>query len=70
MTVGDLRAFLSALSLDPVRETIAETILAELRGRLEYLGRPGSITSRSTSSKTLSGGEAQRIELANALGGA
>jgi excinuclease ABC subunit A len=70
MTVGDLRSFVNALSLGPTREQIAATILAELHGRLEYLGETGlDYLTLDRASKTLSGGEAQRIELANALGG-
>src|SRR5258706_2655013 len=70
MTVGKMRAFLASLELDPLREEIAATILAELRGRLEYLGETGlDYLTLDRPSKTLSGGEAKRIELANALGG-
>ncbi|HYQ96372.1 MAG TPA: excinuclease ABC subunit UvrA, partial [Candidatus Eisenbacteria bacterium] len=70
MTVGELRSFLETLRLDPTSEQVAATILAELRGRLEYLGETGlDYLTLDRPSKTLSGGEAQRIELANALGG-
>ena len=70
MTVRELREFVLGLRLDPMRETIAATILPELRGRLEYLSETGlDYLTLDRASKTLSGGEAQRIELANALGG-
>jgi len=70
MTVRALREFLEALPLDPIRQTIASPILAELKGRLEYLIETGlDYLTFDRASKTLSGGEAQRIELANALGG-
>ncbi|HSQ60604.1 MAG TPA: excinuclease ABC subunit UvrA, partial [Acidobacteriota bacterium] len=70
MTVGELREFVARLDLDPVRTQVAAPIVAELEGRLEYLSETGlDYLTLDRPSKTLSGGEAQRIELANALGG-
>ena len=69
-TVGELRAFFAGLRLDPVREAVAASIRTEVEGRLEYLGEVGlDYLTLDRASKTLSGGESQRIELANALGG-
>ncbi len=61
--------FLDQLDLSETQRTIAGTALAEVRSRLRFLLRVdlGYLTlDRLT--RTLSGGEAQRIELANALG--
>jgi excinuclease ABC subunit A len=70
LTVRDLREAVRGLDLTPIEEQIAAPILAEIRGRLAYLGEVGlDYLTLDRASKTLSGGEAQRIELANALGG-
>ena len=69
-TVGDLRGFFGGLRLDPIRETVAASIRSEIDGRLDYLSEVGlDYLTLDRASKTLSGGESQRIELANALGG-
>ena len=69
LPVGQAAEFLERLELDETGRQIAGTALAEVRSRLRFLLRVdlGYLTlDRLT--RTLSGGEAQRIELANALG--
>ena len=69
LPVRDTYEFLLALEFAPERREIAAPVLEELESRLRFLLRVdlGYLTlDRMT--RTLSGGEAQRIELANALG--
>ena len=69
MTVKDARPFLDGLKLTPAEATIAEKILEEIQQRLRFLDEVGLdylTLDRLTSS--LSGGEAQRIQLATSLG--
>ena len=69
LTVAEAAAFLAGLSFGAGEREIAGPVLKELESRLRFLLRVdlGYLTlDRLT--RTLSGGEAQRIELANALG--
>jgi excinuclease ABC subunit A len=70
LTSSELRAWVDAVDLTPHERAVAEIVLAELRQRLGVLGDVGlGYLSLERQTRTLSGGEAQRISLANALGG-
>jgi excinuclease ABC subunit A len=69
LPVREVRARIAELSFTAAEREIAGPVLAEIESRLDFLLRVdlGYLTlDRLT--RTLSGGEAQRIELANALG--
>ncbi len=69
MTVAEAARWLAGLEFTETGREIAGPVLAEVGSRLRFLERVdvGYLTlDRAT--RTLSGGEAQRIELANALG--
>ncbi len=68
MPVAEALTFFDALPLSGRQRTIAATPLGEVRSRLRFLVRVdlGYLTL-DRPMRTLSGGEAQRIELANAL---
>jgi excinuclease ABC subunit A len=71
LALEDLAPWLAGLELTPMEEQIAETILRELRARVGFLVDVGlGYLSLSRQMRTLSGGEAQRINLANSLGSA
>ncbi len=67
--VGKLELFFRDLRLEEYEEKVAGRILSEIRNRLDYLVRVGlPYLSLNRLSSTLSGGESQRINLANSLG--
>jgi excinuclease ABC subunit A len=71
LTVRDAQDFFAALELTPKETAIAEKILKEIRKRLAFLADVGlDYLSLDRLSSTLSGGEAQRINLATSLGSA
>ena len=67
--MDELLPWIDGLELSGMEEDIAETILREIRDRLGFLVDVGlGYLTLSRQTRTLSGGEAQRINLANALG--
>lgn len=69
MTIGGARDFFETLQLTEFEKEVAEQILYEIRKRLKYLDEVGlSYLTLNRLAKTLSGGESQRISLANSLG--
>ncbi len=69
MTVKDARPFFESLVLTPAEATIVEKVLEEIQQRLSFLDAVGlDYLSLDRLTSTLSGGEAQRIQLATSLG--
>ncbi|HRQ77895.1 MAG TPA: excinuclease ABC subunit UvrA [Gemmatimonadaceae bacterium] len=69
MPVGLLRAWVDTLQLSEQETAIAAHILREARDRIAFLCDVGlTYLSLDRATRTLSGGEAQRIGLANSLG--
>jgi excinuclease ABC subunit A len=69
MTVEDAAKFFAGVQLSPEEAEIAERLLEEIRERLGFLNDVGlEYLTLDRLSSTLSGGEAQRIQLATSLG--
>jgi excinuclease ABC subunit A len=68
-TIGELRNFVEALDLQGEAAVVAADVMTELRNRLAFLCQVGlDYLSLDRLTRTLSGGEAQRINLGSALG--
>jgi excinuclease ABC subunit A len=69
MTVEDAARFFASVHLSPEQADIADRLLQEIRERLRFLNDVGlEYLTLDRLSSTLSGGEAQRIQLATSLG--
>src|SRR5207248_1986993 len=69
MNTTEARKFFDELELSPEETAIADKILIEIRQRLKFLNDVGlHYLTLDRLSSTLSGGEAQRIQLATCLG--
>ncbi len=69
MTVKEARPFLAGLQLSAAETEIADKVLEEIQQRLRFLDEVGlDYLTLDRLTSTLSGGEAQRIQLATSLG--
>jgi excinuclease ABC subunit A len=69
MPIDDLLKFMLTLKLDSYQEKLANRILKEIQNRLKFICNVGlGYLTINRRSGTLSGGESQRVNLANSLG--
>jgi len=69
LNIAEAKAFFDGLKLTPEETQIAEKVLVEIQQRLKFLNDVGlEYLTLDRMSATLSGGEAQRIQLATCLG--
>jgi excinuclease ABC subunit A len=71
MPLNELQRWFDGLSLSLTEEERLSSVILEIRSRVRYMNEVGlEYLTLSRPARTLSGGEAQRIGLASALGGA
>lgn len=71
MPIGQVAEFFRNLALDEYKTKVAKRILIEINNRLDFMQRVGlGYLTLNRLSRTLSGGESQRIRLATSLGSA
>ncbi len=69
LSIGDAQTFFSELELSEERKQIADKVLLEIERRIKFLVEVGlEYLTLARVASTLSGGEAQRIQLATNLG--
>ena len=69
MSVSDAHAYFQSLALDAGRDQVAALVLHEIRRRLDYLMGVGlEYLTLDRQSRTLSGGELERVDLTTAIG--
>jgi excinuclease ABC subunit A len=69
MSIQEAYRFFNELRLPPFQAAVADKVLEEIRSRLRYLYKVGlEYLTLDRLASTLSGGEAQRIQLATSLG--
>ena len=69
MSVAEAHACFRSLKLDSGRDQVAELVLHEIRRRLDYLMGVGlDYLTLDRQSRTLSGGELERVDLTTAIG--